>query len=127
MPKHKLDYELDFTNKKSKKNKENTTEEFEELDNPVMDIFGVSDSVTVRDNHIYFYCSVNKKNIVKLITSIKDITRKLKIVELDYGVSDLKIYLHINSYGGSVFAALSAIDTIIGNKIPIISISLISF
>ena len=122
MPKHKLDYELDFTNKKSKKNKENTTEEFEELDNPVMDIFGVSDSVTVRDNHIYFYCSVNKKNIVKLITSIKDITRKLKIVELDYGVSDLKIYLHINSYGGSVFAALSAIDTIIGNKIPIISI-----
>ena len=94
----------------------------EESDPPVMDIFGMNDSVITKDNHIYFYCSVNKKNILKLITSIKDITIKLKTMEFKYAITDLKIYLHINSYGGSVFAALSAIDTIMKNKIPIISI-----
>ena len=122
MPKHTLDYQLEICSKKSKISKDKVEDEVDESENPVMDIFGMNDSVNVKDNHIYFYCSVNKKNILKLITSIKDITIKLKTMEFKYDITDLKIYLHINSYGGSVFAALSAIDTIMKNKIPIISI-----
>ena len=44
---------------------------------PVMDIFGMGDSVSIRDNHIYFYGSVTTKNAVKINTALKDITRKL--------------------------------------------------
>ena len=35
---------------------------------------------------------------------------------------DKFIYLHINSFGGSVFAALSTIDTIKNLKVPVVSI-----
>ena len=35
---------------------------------------------------------------------------------------DLNIYLHINSFGGSVFSAFSVIDTIQNMKVPVVSI-----
>ena len=125
MPKHSLDYDLSIP-KRLKKSRQEPKQlpEGEDI-NPeeiVCDFMGMTDSVTVRENNIYFYCGVNKKNIVKLITAINDVTKKLKIMEIEYGVDNLKINLHINSFGGSVFAALSAIDTIMANDIPIVSI-----
>ena len=124
MSKRSLDYNLSLpTSKKSKtKHEEHESDEEEMVENPMMDLFSMNDSVTARDNHIYFYCSVNKKNILKLITAIRDVTKRLKFSEIEYGVNNLKINLHINSFGGSVFAALAAIDTIISNDIPIVSI-----
>jgi len=124
MPKRHRDYNLSIHKMKKSKTilEEDPDMEEVEEENTMMDLFSMTDSVTVRENHIYFYCSVNKKNILKLITAIKDVTRKLRIMEIEYGVANLKINLHINSFGGSVFAALSAIDTIIGNEIPIVSI-----
>lgn len=119
MPKRSLDYNLSINKKPRTKSPSPPPPEEE---NPMMDLFGMTDSVTIRENHIYFYCSVNKKNIVTLITAIKDVTKRLKIMEIEYGIENLKINLHINSFGGSVFAALSAIDTIIASDIPIVSI-----
>lgn len=107
--------------KKVKKEPEPTTEimNVEDVEGILNDM---SDSVTIRNNHIYFYGSVNKRNCLKLNLFIRDINRKLTITENDFEVSNLKIYLHINSFGGSVFAALSSVDTIIGSKYPIVSI-----
>ena len=124
MPKHNPDYDLSLRKNKRRKHKpeQEEDEEGEEMESPMMDMFGITDSVTVRDNDIYFYCSVNKKNIVKLITAIKDCTKRLQHAQIDLGVDYLRINLHINSFGGSVFAALAAIDTIVANPIPIISI-----
>ena len=126
MPKRSLDYDLSLPRRLKKKPKSDDNEQVEgEEINPeeiMCDFMGMTDSVTVRENNIYFYCGVNKKNIVKLITAINDVTKRLKIMEIEYGVSDLKINLHINSFGGSVFAALSAIDTIMANDIPIVTI-----
>ena len=51
--------------KRKPKEEPEDEEDPEEMENPMMDMFGMTDSVTVRDNDIYFYCSVNKKNIVK--------------------------------------------------------------
>lgn len=127
MSKRALDYDLSLSSRKKKRRGESEPveeNEPEEIDpRAVMnDLMAMTDSVTVIENNIYFYCGVNKKNIVKLITAIKDVTRRLKIMQIEYGVSDIKINLHINSFGGSVFAALSAIDTIMANDVPIISI-----
>ncbi len=108
--------------KKGKMEKEEEVVEEAEAIEPVMDIFGMGDSVSIRDNHIYFYGSVTTKNAVKLNTALKDITRKLLNMQNEYSVDNLKIYLHINSFGGSVFAGLSIIDTIIGNSVPVVSI-----
>ena len=122
----KRSYDLSFgvntiksSNKKGKIDEEVEAEEPEMVD---LDIFGMGDSVSVRDNHIYFYGNVNTKNAVRINTSIRDITKKLLSVQSDFNVGNLNIYLHINSFGGSVFAGLSIIDTIISNPIPITSI-----
>lgn len=115
------DYEYCLSRKKSRKEPEPSQESMNATD--VEGILGeLSDSVTLRDNHIYYYGSVNKRNCLKLNLFIRDLNRKLTITENDLGVSNLKIYLHINSFGGSVFAAFSSIDTILGSKYPVVSI-----
>lgn len=114
-----IDY---LAGKKAKREDKNIESDKVEINN-VEDILNeINDSVTYRDNHIYFYGSVNKRNCLKLNLYIRDLNRKLTLTENDLGVSHLKIYLHINSFGGSVFAALSSVDTIMGSKYPIVSI-----
>lgn len=106
--------------KKSKKvEKEDSKMEISNVEDFLNEI---NESVTVRDNHIYFYGSVNKRNCLKLNIYIRELNRKLTLTENDLQVSNLKIYLHINSFGGSVFAAFSSVDTIMGSKYPIVSI-----
>ena len=127
MPKRSYDLSFgtssdNYRPKKGRMEKEEEVVDEAEAIEPVMDIFGMGDSVSIRDNHIYFYGSVTTKNAVKINTALKDITRKLLNMQNEYSVDNLKIYLHINSFGGSVFAGLSIIDTIIGNAVPVVSI-----
>lgn len=85
---------------------------------------GLSDTSSIETfkNHIYFYCSVTKKTCLKLNTELKRIAQGI----IDNGKNllnkDKYIYLHINSFGGSVFSALSTIDTIINLSVPVVSI-----
>lgn len=90
--------------------------------NEILDFLGGGESVMIKNNHIYFYGKVNNANCLKLNMAIKDIGRKLSIARVDLDVENLKIYLHINSFGGSVFAALSSIDTIRNSPYPVVSI-----
>jgi ATP-dependent protease ClpP protease subunit len=80
------------------------------------------DLITRSHNHIYFYGGVNKKNCLLLNQKIREATNHLLSHKDNIFSQNQYIYLHINSYGGSVFAAFSSIDTIISNPIPIISI-----
>jgi ATP-dependent protease ClpP protease subunit len=73
------------------------------------------------DNHIYFYCSVTKQSCLDLNKKIREVTNDILKVPDNLELKKY-IYLHINSFGGSVYAALSTIDTILTNRIPIISI-----
>ena len=79
-------------------------------------------SITSVNNHIYFYCSVSKSSALSLNKEIRTVTRDLLTYSRKYGMNPPPIYLHINSYGGSVFAGLSIIDQIKENAIPIYSI-----
>ena len=122
MPKRSYDLSFGVNTIRNKKGKVDEDVDSGEPEMVDLDIFGMGDSVSVRDNHIYFYGNVNTKNAVRINTSIRDITKKLLAVQSDFNVGNLNIYLHINSFGGSVFAGLSIIDTIISNPIPITSI-----
>lgn len=110
-----------FIHKKPKIDEEPPEEEAIEPED-FMDILGAGVKITVRDNHIYYYGSVSTSNCLKLNLAIQDVSRRLSLARVDLGVDNLKIYLHINSFGGSVFAALSSIDTIINSEFPIVSI-----
>lgn len=90
--------------KQHKKRKKNEEEEEEDEEG----------NITIHGNHIYFYSDVATKPIQQLNQAIN------KLNEQGNGYSE--IWLHINSYGGTVYDALAAADTIKASPTPIITI-----
>ena len=81
------------------------------------------DSKIERDgNHIYFYSEVDRDTIFDLIVLIKESEEENIILSHKLNIDKIPIYLHINSFGGSIFAAFTVIDTIKLCKVPIYSI-----
>ena len=82
--------------------------------------------VTSKENHIFFYASVTKKSVYALNNEIMAMNRSFEELERNHptvrGMQPKPIILHINSYGGSVFAAFAAIDFIQQSKIPIYTV-----
>ena len=74
------------------------------------------------DNNIYFYDDVTQKSCLDLNKKINEMNKTLLKYSIDHSVAPNCIYLHINSFGGDLFAAFSTIDTIKNSKIPIVSI-----
>jgi ATP-dependent Clp endopeptidase proteolytic subunit ClpP len=70
-------------------------------------------------NRIYFYSAVTRPKILKLNKFIFNLNINMlsKSVPLEYDPPPIK--LHINSYGGSVFAGFAALDYIKNSKIPV--------
>jgi len=70
--------------------------------------------ITIHGNHIYFYSDVATKPIQQLNQAINDLNEP--------GNCYTEIWLHINSYGGTVYDALAAVDTIKASPTPIITL-----
>ena len=77
------------------------------------------DVVDTSHNRIYFYSGVTRPKILKLNKFIFNLNINMlsKAGPLEYEPPPIK--LHINSYGGSVFAGLAALDYIKNSKVPI--------
>ena len=116
-----------YRHKLIQKKKNIELKENKKITNDDEDHFYLPPTISVIDNHIYFYTSVTTESILELnkhIQSLNQTLSKTKL-EIDYKYNtniDLNIYLHINSLGGYVFDALAAVDTIKNSKIPITSI-----
>lgn len=100
-----------------------------DLEWKIKDDFEASDSdddnkVEASHNRIYFYSEVKRSKILTLNKYIRNLNVNLQTAALSYdtGEKDRSIFLHINSYGGSVFAGLAAVDYIKKSKIPVCSI-----
>lgn len=90
------------------------------------DLFGSGsfDSLMkVRNNHVYFYEEVNKKNILKLIDEIQSLASSAKSKMDSIDIEKPCVYLHINSDGGCVYSALSALDTLSSLDVKLITIA----
>lgn len=79
----------------------------------------VESEVKVLNNNIYFYCEVSKETILDLNYHIEDLSNKLMIMSIQNGIDPIPIKLHIQSDGGEVFSAFSAVDTIKNCKVPV--------
>ena len=78
------------------------------------------DTVEGDDNIIYFYASVTMKENFKLNQKISHLDREMQMVAVKLGMPMIPpLHLHINSYGGSVFAAFGSIDYILKAKTPV--------
>jgi len=65
----------------------------------------------VVENNVYFYGDITESNALELNTVLYELDRKLAVTGL-FIESNPVIKLHINSYGGSLFAGLATVDVI---------------
>ena len=135
-----LDYSLTFKRKRARISEpsmptfelsKSHTEEKEESDNesssktkklPHLSESDVASRCFSRDNHIYFFSGVSKDSVYRLQEQlIKLNTQHASMVNKhpELKIVPKPIYLHINSFGGGVFAAFAAIDFIKQSKIPV--------
>jgi ATP-dependent Clp endopeptidase proteolytic subunit ClpP len=78
--------------------------------------------VEVVKNRIYFYSDIDRAQILQLNRKLREVSNELLFESQQQDRDPASIFLHINSYGGSVFAGLSAMDEILGCKIPVTTI-----
>jgi len=79
--------------------------------------------VETAHNRIYFYSEVTRSNNLTLNKELRNLEDKLIGQAQTLGMENLSpIYLHINSYGGSVFAGMSSVDYILNCGVPVITI-----
>ena len=106
------------TPKQPKEDDASDDDPFEHLTN----MFKPQSSMDKEKNHIYFYQGVDQDSCLELNRKINALNKDLMQHAIEYETEPPNIYLHINSFGGSLFAAFSTIDTIINSKIPVVSI-----
>lgn len=73
-------------------------------------------------NRIYFYSEIYRSEILQLNRRLRELNNDLLIQAAIQERVPADIILHINSYGGSIFAGLSGMDEIIGSKVPVITV-----
>lgn len=71
------------------------------------------------NNRIYFYSDIERENALILNRTLREIGNELTVRQINEETNDQKIFLHINSNGGSVFMGLSCMDEILNSKIPV--------
>jgi len=78
-----------------------------------------------KGNHIYFYAGVSKDSVYRMQDHLLKINEEfdaLKNKNPTVVVTSTPIILHINSFGGGVFAAFAAIDFIQQSTIPVYTV-----
>ena len=81
-----------------------------------------NNKVETVNNRIYFYSEVNRVKNLELNKAIHNLDVNLQSRAIALSSDPGKIYVHINSYGGSVFAGLSSVDYILKSKTPVVSV-----
>ena len=81
-----------------------------------------NNKIEKRHNRIYFYSEVSRAKNLELNIALKSLESDLLHGALLADGDPRKIFLHINSYGGSVFAGFSSVDYIRNSKVPTVSV-----
>lgn len=77
------------------------------------------DFLEVVENRIYFYSGIETEKMLKLNKSIRKLSTDLKRMVVNLNREPVEIHLHINSYGGEIFAGLASMDEIINSTVPV--------
>lgn len=81
---------------------------------------GKDNSGEPQGNKIYFYTEVTKDSVLNLNRQIDELSKQMKMVQFSYKLKEpLPIEVHISSDGGEIFPALSAVDKILENDVPV--------
>lgn len=75
--------------------------------------------VEIVENRIYFYSRIETEKILQLNRNIRSMGISLQREATIQDREPANIYLHIQSYGGSIFAGLAGMDEIIKSVVPV--------
>lgn len=78
--------------------------------------------ITRESNHVYFHAEVTRDTVFDLVRHLRKAEEDCLILGIRHGIRDVPIYLHISSFGGSVFAAYTAMDAIQACRVPVYTI-----
>lgn len=78
-----------------------------------------SERICARDNHVYFNADINESTAHKLNMVLHETIEHMKIIGMKFEIPPPRIKLHVTSFGGIIFSALSVVDTIIKSPVPI--------
>jgi ATP-dependent protease ClpP protease subunit len=67
--------------------------------------------IVVQQNHLYFWCDVTKKSCLDFTLKLGKVFSRLRNTVL-VGEPIPPIYIHVNSDGGDLYAAIGLVDTI---------------
>jgi len=81
-----------------------------------------SNQVSTLDNRIFFYSGVTTSNVLTFNKEIRNLNVKILSSATALNSDPANLYVHINSYGGSVFAGLAAMDYIRTSTVPVHSV-----
>lgn len=82
-------------------------------------LFGGNDNISIIDNNIYFQDDITMDSISTLNRDLRLLQNKLLEMGRNYDIEPPPIKLHLTTYGGCIYAALSAIDCIKELKVDV--------
>lgn len=94
----------------------------EAADKEAQTIYKEPSYVETVDNHIYFYARIGTSEVLQLNKRLRELNNELVRSAGLQGRPPASIFLHINSFGGSIFDGLAAMDTILGCAVPVVTI-----
>ena len=79
----------------------------------------VEKHISVQDNKIYFYSSVNRNACSELNKKISELESKAITLSNSLSIEPPPIKLFINSGGGTIVSGIASMDTIIRSQVPV--------
>jgi ATP-dependent Clp protease, protease subunit len=103
----------------TRRNNEDHSPDIEEAPRRILTLEKISDQ-SPQCNKIYFYDDVTKESVLNLHRQIDDLNKQMKMIQFGFGLKQPpRIEIHICSDGGDIHAAMSAVDKIADNPVPI--------
>lgn len=75
--------------------------------------------IEVVENRIYFYSDIDRDKILQLNRHLRNKGIDLQREAMVQAREPANIYLHIQSYGGNIFAGMAGMDEIIKSMVPV--------
>ena len=76
------------------------------------------------NNRIYFYSEIDRERILQLNKTIREQNNNIitQCQIMDRPIETEKIFLHLSSFGGSIFAGYAGMDEILKSKVKVVTI-----
>ena len=81
------------------------------MSSTTMQLDRVPRGIEAEENRIYFYCPVGEQEALELNRLLRRLDVEMKYLSDRLGSPKIPIHLHLHSPGGSIFSALSIVDT----------------